>query len=47
MQHVKTNKNLTGSLFKAYEPIIIECLSEINKLNMKIMDLTDPKLQYM
>ena len=34
------NKNLSGSVFKAYEPIINEWLSEINKLKMKIVDLS-------
>ena len=32
------NKNLSVSLFKAYEPIIKEWLSEIYKLNIKIAD---------
>ena len=38
MLHVIDNKNLSVSFFKAYEPIINEWLSEINKLNIKIED---------
>ena len=34
------NKNLSVSLLKANEPIIKEWLNEINKLNMKIGDLS-------
>ena len=34
------NKNLSVSPFKVYEPIIKEWLSEINKLNMKIRDMS-------
>ena len=39
MLHViANNKNLSVSLFKAYEPLIKEWFSEINKLNIKIVD---------
>ena len=33
------HKNLSVSLFKAYDPIINEWFSEIIKLNIKIVDL--------
>ena len=32
---IANNKIVSVSLFKAYEPIITEWLSEINKLNIK------------
>ena len=34
---IANNKNLSVSPLKAYEPIINDWLSEINKLNMKIL----------
>ena len=37
---IANNKNLSVSLFKTHEPMIYEWLSEINKLNTKIADLS-------